>query len=564
MTTEIAPASFRQIGDWLLASPFEWGQTLALRAILRTLPEAFSKETESEWLRQYGIVLFRGLFTGWSTCVQPVKKHKSAAEQAFSALYAASMTSGRAAFLASSIRALNSSIRSSRKSERVAEAMRSLQSALRFTASDVSDLGDKFIRPIFTDIEFLISNGVQRNSATRDLIARPLLIRPDDSSWKIQLGASLDNLSKVDTHFQLWCNWTALITRPGVKEFCYSNSISKLSDRNVAVNLIHNTENIWDLPTSEFSPVIMRWIADADFSGKSAGIPKVPPQNPHFIQFRRGADGRIELNREAGHAEIRIDDDAIDRYNECRSLALSILSQCAMSNTAGRFKEMLENYIEASGDSIGSIRPSLFVQRGERLRQEIDAQTKPDSMLPPLPDEILLDLFAWQSAHNLVVGLDPALAARDFAILGPDAFPANVPPNEIRTIARAADSEGILGVDVANVVMEAANLAPTIPSPLDRRTIWSVETGRNLVIEAFNLALVHPGKSIAGLTVAGVAVTASPPAATLLSATAMAIPAARFLLKNRDWIEDRLGSSPTWKSLFLDLCNWLENNGPKL
>jgi hypothetical protein len=152
--------------------------------------------------------------------------------------------------------------------------------------------------------------------------------------------------------------------------------------------------------------------------------------------------------------------------------------------------------------------------------------------------------------------------ARDIAQLGPDARVANAAPREIRDFAIDADNSDILAEGVVDVVVEATALAPETPDPTNRRTIWSFETGRNLVIEAFNLALRNPGKSVVGAVVAGAAVTTLGPGGAVVSIAAGSIPAANFLLRHRVWIESRLGDSPTWRGLFLSLCEWLDENTP--
>jgi hypothetical protein len=175
---------------------------------------------------------------------------------------------------------------------------------------------------------------------------------------------------------------------------------------------------------------------------------------------------------------------------------------------------------------------------------------------------VLLDLKAWQASHNMFVALNAELVVRDAALTGPAEKRASVSPAELRSIAVDADNCGLLADDVLDVVVEAANLAPEVPDPQDRRTIWSSETGRNLVIEAFNIAMDHPRKSIAGAVAAGAAVTTFGPIGTVVSLAAVTIPAAKFLLRHRQWIETRLGDSPTWRALFVDLSQWLEKNTP--
>lgn len=291
-------------------------------------------------------------------------------------------------------------------------------------------------------------------------------------------------------------------------------------------------------------------------------VAQIPPQNDNAIAFQADTDGKIGLFNVQHYNALRDDEDTKDRYKECIQLAKDALDRCDRSNAASRLVGFLNNYIDAAGGKVADLRPSLFVQRGERLRQEISAYQLHDTMLPPLADDILLDLRTWRSAHNMLVGLDPALMARDTALFGPEDRVADVPPQEIEALAVDASEAGLLAENVLDIVLEATKLAPDIPDPKNRRTIWSFETGRNLVIEAFSVALRNPVKSLAGALVLGSAISTVGVAGSVLSVAGGSMPAARFLLRHREWIETRLGDTPTWKELFASVCEWMKGNTP--
>jgi hypothetical protein len=340
---------------------------------------------------------------------------------------------------------------------------------------------------------------------------------------------------------------------------------SDTRDRQAATSIIQNCDpSFWERSPSLVNKDVEAWIADARAGvlGDLSGAVPVPPQNENVISFKANDQGKIDLTAGTYYASVRDDQDTRDRFQECLNAARDLLNRCRGSNAASRLTIMLENYLQAVGLNVNEIRPSLLVQRGERLRQELAAYQSPDTMLPPVADDILLDLRGWRAAHNMLVGLDPVLMARDTAQLGPDVRVANVPPEEIREIARDADDQGILAEQVLDVVVEAAELAPANPDPSNRRTIWSFETGRNLIIEAFNVALKHPGKTATGAIVGGALVATAGVGGAIVAAAAGALPAAKFLLSHRAWIETRLGDSPTWRALFQSLCDWLEDNTP--
>ena len=295
-------------------------------------------------------------------------------------------------------------------------------------------------------------------------------------------------------------------------------------------------------------------MCSSDLPERGTGI---PTQNPNAITFKPTGSGRIAIDADASIDAVRKDSEARDRHAEAIAEAKALSAACQGSNSGGRIMRLLDNYLAAAGETVEDLRPSQFVQRGERLRQELAAYEEADNDLPPLTSAMLADFKGWRSAHNMVVGLDPVLMAMDTAQVGPDAVPAPVSPDEVRMIARGADADGVLEDGVREVIEEAADLSPSPPVPGDRRTVWSTETTRNLVIEAFSLTLNYPAKSLGVAVMSGVAVKTAG-AGLILGAW----PAANFLMKHRDWIETRLGNSPTWQALFLDLCEWIEKNTP--
>lgn len=369
----------------------------------------------------------------------------------------------------------------------------------------------------------------------------------------------ISSLLKNWPDFGVWSDWFDRRISGQRAAFNISGDDFHNEDRTILLRLADATdEDFWGKGALHVNTTLQGWIDEARARAMPASVDAViPPQNPHAIMFKAGDTGRIAIDDAALSESVRSDDAAQDRHAEAVAEARAMLAACQGSNAGARMTRLLDNYLAAAGETLDTIRPSLFVQRGERLRQELAAYADPDNDLPPLTSAMLADFRGWQSAHNMVVGLDPALMAMDMAQAGPDAVPTPIPPEEVRMITRHADADGVLEDGVREIVEEAANNAPNPPVPGDRRTVWSTETARNLVIEAFAVALNHPGKSIGVTVMGGVAVTTFG-----ASVVFGAWPAACFLMKHRDWIESRLGNSPTWRALFLDLTDWIEKNTP--
>lgn len=553
--------------QWLSDKPNEWGPALATRSALRTFPWAFGYSSPF-WIERYAIPVMHSLFVAWSTATGPIRGHKLSAELATNVLYQAAMYHEPEAYFASAMRNISSAIAAKQKLDKVDHSLRAIVALQNLTQvrEAIRPAHDFLWNSIEADIRVLLARSTVKNNNARDLMRSELISR-QYGDWGDRFKLAQTCLLEADDSFQLWKDWLdGVVSGRNLNFFdAESSPDARVKDRQVASSILQERNaEFWTRPAANVNHEIAKWV-EAAAQGVLADpgeLAQVPPQNENAISFQANSSGKIELSSATHYDALRDDRDTRDRYEECLALAQEMLSRCEGSNAASRLTQMLRNYLDAAGSDVSSLRPSIFVQRGERLRQELAAYQSHDTLLPPLADDLLLDLRAWQASHNMLVGLDPALMARDVALSGPDVRVANVPPNEIRDIAIDADSAGILADGVAAIVVESSALAPEVPDPANRRTIWSFETGRNLVIETFNLALRHPGKAAVGALISGATVTTLGVGGAVVSLAAGSIPAAKFLLRHRSWIETRLGDSPTWRALFGSLCEWLEENTP--
>lgn len=553
-----------ELREWLYDKPFDWGSGIATRAALRAFPWAFASAS-AEWIERFALPVFHSLLVAWTTHNSPIKGHKFAAEMSATILYPAAMYPRYEAFYASGMRSISSAISSKDKVNKVDFSVKAVSAFAKLVASAVGDSSSVQLiwDGVADDIALLQSRQTSKSSDVRRLMVSSL-INGHIPAWKVNLDRALENIETHDRTFELWSRWLSRAVSGKVINFHDASSAADAGTRDRIVNtsIIQNLDvQFWHQSSKAINEHIADLIRTAGLADDRVRA-QVPPQNENAIAFTSNERGQIELTDFSSALNLRDDHETNDRYVECLDLAKAVLSICEGSNAASRLSRLIENYINAAGSNSSELRESLFVQRGERLRQELKAYSRPDIMLPPLSDEILLDLQAWQSAHNLFVGLDPSLMAKDIALRGPDSRVAVVPPSEIKSVAQDADESGILVDDVIDVVLEAADLAPDNPDPRDRRTIWSFETGRNLIIEAFNVALRYPGKTAVGTIVAGSGMATAGVAGTVVALAAGSIPAARFLLRHRDWIETRLGDTPTWRALFASLCESLEKIEP--
>ena len=391
-------------------------------------------------------------------------------------------------------------------------------------------------------------------------------------------------LLSLDRNYSVWIDWYERRIRGERAAFDIPGDKRRTEDKNILRQLAEaSDEDFWDKGNHYVNATLKGWLDEA--RARAAPMPPVtaethgtlefditahaeigpvplPTQNLNSLSFRTNNEGRIAIDASALADKLRTDDDAMERHAEAISEARSALGRCQGNNAAARLTGFLENYLAAAGDSPGNAKPSLLVQRGERLRQELARYDASDHMLPPVADDVLLDLKGWQSAHNMMIALDPVLNANDTAMLGPDRQPVLIAPDEFREKVREADNQGLLAEGVVEIIDEAASLAPQTPDPTNRLSVSFGGMAQNLIIEAFACALNHPTISVVAIGAAGL-ISAGPAAGAIGGVSVMSsIKAAEYLINHREWIIARLGNAPTWQTLIERLVGWLETVTP--
>lgn len=517
---------------WLRDKPGEWAQVIAVRAAMRSLP--FLSRADSEWLTRYAVSPLRAIAISWAGRFSPALNMADAAnaanaanaadDAAYAAAYAASAAASASAYAA-------------------AAAAFAADVAYAAAADDAVVLWDA----IQEDCDYFENNQADVGTAAH-LSSQSLWHqqRPEifDANW----ADFQRRLLTIDTSYSVWIEWFDRRIDGHATMFSIPGDKHREEDTKIVLQLAAATnEEFWDKGAVHVNTTLQSWLDEARARAAPPTPAILPPQNPNAIAFLQDANGKIAIDSSIDLNALRTDSDARDRHSELQRLATALKSRCQGSNAAARLTGLLENFVEALGDRNEDQRPSLLVQRGNRLDVEYRAYGDPAHLLSPLADDVLLDLGSLVSAIHMHVMSEPVLRDRATAMLGPDAKPVLIAPDEIKLAVQEADDRGILADGVREVVEEAADIAPAVPDPENRFTIWSTETLTNLIIEAFTIALRHP---IETAIVGGVA-SILPTGLDL----GTAVVAAGYLLHRREWVESRLGNSPTWKALFIELCN---------
>lgn len=575
-----------EFNEWLTDKPDDWKAVLTVRIALRALPFMGRKGEakrpisqpvspdlfDVDWLKQNSIQPFRAVLIAWSAINVPSLRISREAEIA--AIATENLGDPAAPYSPYSFAAYSASYTQTEISPLNTDAQNAF-----FTATQYFDAyAEDFSTAVLNDCKWLDEHSNDRSSS-RVLSRRSLWLGKSPVGWRanwLELAVALD---KIDTNFVAWTDWYARRIKGERAAFEIPGDRYRVEDKTILRRLAEAKEdNFWDQNVEHVNATLLDWLTAARERSAQGEIEQeivkqektrqiiddlasetqkpAPKQNPNALTFGRDDNDKIQIDTTAGRNALRNDPDSQDRHRLSMEEARELLKKCETSNAGARLTQLLKNYIEAGGEQIEDMRPSLYVQRGEKLRQETAAYSEPDNMLNPISDELLVDLKGWKSAHNMNVALQPKLNALDTAQLGPDAQPALFPPDDLRRIGQEAQEAEILADGVLEIVEETADIAPAIPDATNRLTIWSVETGKNLVIEAFAFAMNSPGTAGGGAV--GTGVVLSEPATALVAGFGVV----GFLMANRDWIESNMGNYPTWKSLFEQLCDLLERSTP--
>lgn len=576
------------LADWLHSGRDAYAPVLATRIALRVLPIALREDVVLN-SPNYALNLFRCAYFCWASQNLPSQdiskalgQVKFVIDQSSSAIDKPAIFSLHHALIiawSASSNDLSQSIRPQIYDRAVHSSIIASLATAEENVGPVSQRAyDNFWDAIVADCNWLDRQS-DHEKAARQLTRRKLwpIHAPSFGVAQAWKHAS-ESLIKADRDFQVWLDWYENRLVGQRSSFRIPFDRYRKEDKQILRYLAQSSDDgLWSRGANFVNSTLASWIEEATERAARQQQEKdkllrfmeqqllghldpekkteIPFQNANALRFSRFPDGKIGLSSVVNFDELRSDQDARDRHLLAVEDAKQLLAACAVRNSAERLTAILTAYIAAAGENIEAMRPSLFVQKGERLRQELARYEGDDTDLPPLPDSILLDLNSVCKAHNMVVGLDPALLARDTAQLPPDAQTGDVTPLEVREVVHEADEAGVLQNDVAEIMDEAVDLVPAGADATDRRFRWCVESCRNLVIEAFAIALNKP--------VVTTAVVAGTYALGPLPFIGNALACGVFLISRRKWIEERLGRhAPTWKALFADLCERLEKHTP--
>ncbi|MFM9976538.1 MAG: hypothetical protein ACKVOP_00625 [Sphingomonadaceae bacterium] len=465
----------RTLELFLEKRPVPWSQVIALRSALRVLP-LMGRNPADQYLFR---AVFRSVLISWAALTRPALKIDSgltsiaaagASEYGFVGAFAAV----RAAMIAGA------------DYTPPADYMPPFGTGSEFhagVAAAATEAAAIYVPDEWREIDFdiamllRIENGPKIQNGPEFLLRWPLWTGDEPAAVERDRIALFSAMIAADSNAYIWRDWYHRRLQGATSSWV----LEQQADDAITLRLVQQDNAFWQRDFSAINADIAAWIAEAE-------LPEPEPQNPVAPIFVTDTQGRITIDPLAGNDAIQRDDEAIDRHAEARDSADKAKEACS-GNAAAAIRDLAQRYRDALGDALDTLRPGQLIPRGEALRQELAVRelSDPDSDRPPIPDSALLALRALVATHNLLVGLDPALAQRDLAMLGPDAVLTQVSRELARSIASSALQAGVLTALGSGAIVEAALVAPQVADPASRQSRLLTETIRNFGRKVFSM-----------------------------------------------------------------------------
>ena len=532
MADELNVSTQKELEEWLKDEPAEWAQEVAARIALRVLPLVgqISNSTKlgSDDEEQLIFLTYRTGFISLTGRKYPTEDMISAALTADAAL-AAALTVARSANAARTALAAANATRSALAARTplavlaaddaafAADAVHTARAAARaaYVAFDIWNA-------ISQDTSWLIAHEDDGAEQARSLLETELW--PDgEPEWaRVERRNMEQLLIENSDHHIVWINWYNNVLNG--KSFF---GLPSTREKALTLKIAQQHNEFWEQDFAKVSENISDWLEDARIEDAAEAaqrqldeeevdldnISEPEQQKAHAVQFIGEDDEPIGVDYLADTNSLLNDEAANDRHLEVSRLADAMINSYDPTekgaNSASDLIVEVTHYRQSLGSSPLEAKPDLLVPRGDALRMVLEAHKSKDenlSDLPPVSDKYILALEKVVKAHNPYVNFDPTLAARDEALLGPDAKTNLVSPDDGRKFIEGAVAQNVAKPEVEEVLAEEAKVAPAVPDPVNRKSRRYSEGVKNFARKALSVLWNNKGKI-------GVGVVALPPSA---------------------------------------------------
>ena len=382
-----------------------------------------------------------------------------------------------------------------------------------------------------------LGNDLRLTSPTREVIFRPLWSEKIPALWARQWEDTKERLLSENSSWSFWIRWFESRLR-GTQTFGLEARISRKFDQSIADFLASSRKVTLATTTSALDSILQE--LQQQYATQPLEDLSIEGQNPIALNFTSDGPGPVDFDQMSGVADLALDAEAVDRHAETLRLATELCNAYDRDGPGANAMKPLIDKVQILKDALGigvsNMRPGLLMPRGEALRQLRAGQISrdADSDVPAIPTSMLEALNTLVSSYNAMVALDPSLARRDQAMVGPDSQ-VMVSPREAVLVAISAQDMSAATERARQAIEEEAAVSPdeaVLSSRLSRRLTESARNlARALLSKVYGLAVaIWTGrKSIAWVTAGG---------------ATSAVFAAKWAIANESWLIRTFADNP--------------------
>ena len=477
---------------WLVGKSVEFSQVIATRIALRTLPTTgqiypFNK-IDDKTRDKLTSSIFRACLILWVARKFPVHDiniYATNANNATNAAANAAHTDFAAIFVTGAA---------------IAAIAADADFAIVYT-SDAAALAAHAVVRATVDIDYAVAIDatlLKEDISPQKLAEQPLWHKEMPEELKKEWQSLKKVLLAQSQNWQVWVDWYGDILA-GRKPAGLPDDIAE----DLYIKIATQGDYFWKQDVALVNEDITKWTdaakKEADERGANENnISKIAEpelQNAGAIRFTSENDEPIGIYHSPDNILLG-DKGAIDRHSEVKRLAIALISSYDPSelgaNSVTQLIDDVRNYQISLGENPEQANIDLLIPRGDGLRMAFEAQKNIDDLsdLPPISDKYKLALEYLIKAHNVYVALDPALAKRDEALLGPDAKKNLISPADGMELIKDAVEAGVAKPEVAEALGEEAKVAPENPDAENRKSRRSSEGFKNFGRIVINILTV--------------------------------------------------------------------------
>ncbi len=541
-----------ELEKWLEDKPKSWAQAIAVRAALRIIPvliHVYREETfDEELLDHLTISILRACFisdvavVGLSSEIKLVVIHAAGN---------AARVAARAAVLAEYVRDAANAARAAAYAAYAADATNAAVlagsgvQAADHAAEFAANVGDFSRAAYVTDAQWLDGQGDRRDAAFL-LASQPLWLNVD-SSFGYEWRELVKNLLADDFNWKFWIDWYQ-----SKLDGTAHNGLRGGNRERLYLEITQFPNELWEEGAEVVNAKIAELLADLSSEGETFYLDDgyldhdflnldIEPQKSGALRFQTDEQGKIGLDHDSEDEKLDQSEGATNRHSEVfdntTSLIKSFNPNEPGANACKPLIEKVEKYSQALGDGPGEVNIDFLIPRGEALRNALKRAENKDDFYdnPELPPAIKEHLSNIVAAHNIYVELDPVLATRDHARLGPDAKLNMIAPEEAQPIIEQAVHEGIITQEAHDAFAEEAEVAPSVVDPENRNSRRFSESVKNLKRAFLSILDTVGRKTIDGMETTGKLVRTSAVTVLMLTREDYTKQKVKFIIEHEEW-----------------------------